>query len=74
MNFNLKIMTITLNNREEQFSQDILTIQELLKIKKFTFKQLVIKINGQLIKKDSYSEAQIKDKDKVDIIHMISGG
>ncbi|MCD6556725.1 MAG: MoaD/ThiS family protein, partial [Bacteroidales bacterium] len=36
--------------------------------------QLVIKINGQLVKKYNYSEAEIKNGDKVDIIHLISGG
>jgi len=67
-------MTVTLNNRTESFDFDTLTISEILKIKNFTFKQLVIKINGQLIKKHSYSEAVIKNGDKVDIIHLISGG
>ena len=67
-------MTITLNNRIETYNFDTLTISELLKYKNFTFNLLVIKINGQLIKKDNYAEAKIKDGDKVDIIHMISGG
>ena len=69
-----KIMTLTLNNRTESFDLDVLTITELLKLKNFTFKFLVIKINGQLIKKEKYSEAKVYAGDKVDIIHMISGG
>jgi len=67
-------MTIILNNRSEKFDFEVLTITELLKIKNYTFKFLVIKINGQLIKKDKYAEAKVKGSDKVDIIHMISGG
>ena len=67
-------MTITLNNRTETFDFEVLTITELLKVKNFTFKFLVIKINGQLIKKDKYTEAKVADGDEVDIIHMISGG
>ena len=67
-------MTIILNNRTESFNYEFLTIKELLKIKNFTFKFLVIKINGELIKKDKYSEAKVINKDKVDIIHLISGG
>ena len=67
-------MTLTLNNRIESFDFEVLTIAELLKVKNYTFKFLVIKINGQLIKKDKYSEAKVSDGDKVDIIHMISGG
>ena len=67
-------MTIILNNRTESFNYEFLTIKELLKIKNFTFKFLVIKINGELIKRDKYSEAKVINKDKVDIIHLISGG
>ncbi len=67
-------MTVTLNNRIESFDFDTLTISEILKIKNFTFKGLVIKINGELIRKNQYDNALVKDGDKVDIIHLISGG
>lgn len=67
-------MTLNLNNRTESFVNDVLTISELLKVKNYTFKFLVVKINGQLIKKDQYPEANLNDGDKVDVIHMISGG
>ncbi len=67
-------MEITLNNREETFEQDGLTIDELLKIKNFTFKMLVIKVNGKLIKKNQYKNALIKTGDNVSVLHLISGG
>lgn len=67
-------MTLTLNNRIETFEYEVLSISELIKLKNFTFKFLITKINGQLIKKDQYSEAKVYDGDKVDIIHLISGG
>jgi thiamine biosynthesis protein ThiS len=67
-------MKITLNNREESFTEDSLTVNDLLKIKSFTFKMLVIKINGKLIKKTEYDSALIYDKDNVNVIHLISGG
>lgn len=67
-------MNISLNNRPEKFEQDKLTISEILKLKNFTFKMMVVKINGQLIKKDRYYTAKVKDGDDVQIIHMISGG
>ena len=67
-------MTITLNNRTESFDYKVLSIAELIKVKNFTFKALVVKINGQLVKKDNYTEANVYNGDKVDIIHLISGG
>ncbi len=67
-------MKIKLNNREEVFDQDQLSIDELIQEKNFTFKLLVTKINGKLVKKDERSTAIIKDGDDVAILHMISGG
>ncbi len=67
-------MKITLNNNNEELSGNEMTVQQLLNTKKFTFKMLVIKINGSLIKKDEYEKAVITDGDNVDVIHLISGG
>ena len=67
-------MNITLNNRPEVFEDDKLTISEILLLKNFTFKMLVVKVNGKLIKKDKYSLAEVVDGDNIQILHMISGG
>ena len=67
-------MNIILNNRPEVFEKDILTISEILKLKNFTFKMMVIKVNGKLVKKDQYISVEVVDGDDVQIIHMISGG
>lgn len=67
-------MTITLNNRPENLDHSSLTVSELLKVKNFTFKLLVVKINGKLVKKEDYSRTPIRDGDDVAVIHLISGG
>jgi sulfur carrier protein len=67
-------MKIILNNKEEILEGDQFTVNELLQIKKFTFKMLVIKVNGQLIKKNEYDTALVKDGDEVMVLHLISGG
>ncbi|MEI6890039.1 MAG: sulfur carrier protein ThiS [Bacteroidales bacterium] len=67
-------MKIILNNTPEQFEYKGLTVNELLKVKKFTFKMLVIRINGTLVKKDMYATATIKDGDDVMVLHLVSGG
>lgn len=72
----MEIMKIILNNREEEINtnKEQITISELLEIKKFSFTRLIVKINDVLIKKDEYDLKYFKDGDKVDVIHMISGG
>jgi thiamine biosynthesis protein ThiS len=67
-------MEITLNNRKETLDRDHITISELIKHKNFTFKLLVTKVNGKLIRKEERDGAIIKDGDDVTILHLISGG
>ena len=67
-------MNILLNNNKETLDFDSLTITELLKIKSFSFRMLVIKVNDKLIKKDEYPITIIKDGDEVIVLHLISGG
>ena len=67
-------MKIQLNNREEIIQADSMTIAQLLKEKKFSFSRLIIKINGKLINQTEYSTVAFQDGDRVDVIHLISGG
>ena len=67
-------MKITLNNREETIDRDSITVQELIDYKKYTFKLLVTKLNGSLVKKDERKTTQITDGDTVVVLHMVSGG
>ncbi len=67
-------MEIILNNRTETFEADAMTVAELLDRKNFTFKMLVIKVNGALVKKDEYHVQTIREGDHVMVLHLISGG
>lgn len=67
-------MNIILNNRAETIDVEELTIQELLNYKNYTFRMLVVKINGNLIKKGEYATAKVKDGDNVIVLHLVSGG
>ncbi len=67
-------MKIKLNNRQQIFDNDKLTITEILSLKNYTFRMMVVKVNGELIKKHEYHNTTVVDGDDVQIIHMISGG
>lgn len=67
-------MKITLNNREEEFEADSMTISTMLEIRKFTFRLRIIKINGELIPRDKYGSAVIHDGDNVQMLYLMSGG
>lgn len=67
-------MDIILNNRPETIPGDQLSIAALILHKNYTFKLLVTKINGKLVRKEDREQALVYDGDKVDVIHLISGG
>jgi sulfur carrier protein len=67
-------MKILLNNREEEFVKEPISVNELLLIKKFSFKMRIIKINGILISKDNYDTTLIHEGDNVQMLYLMSGG
>ena len=68
------LMKITLNNNPESFIEEKLTVNEILERKKFTFKMLIIKLNGALVQKADYPATIVKDGDDLNVLHLISGG
>ncbi len=67
-------MEILLNNRNENIDRGEITLEELIQHKNFTFKLLVTKVNGRLVKKDDRGTFIIREGDEVNVLHMISGG
>ena len=68
-------MKIQLNNNPEEFvGLEKVTVTELLRLKNFTLKLLVVKINNKPIGRDQYDTSVIHDGDDVLVIHLISGG
>jgi thiamine biosynthesis protein ThiS len=67
-------MKILLNNRQEEFSKEPISVNELLFLKKYSFKMRIIKINGALISKEEYDSTFIHDGDDVQMLYLMSGG
>lgn len=67
-------MKILLNNREEEFNSDAMSVNEMLLLKKFSFKMRVIKINGILVSRENYDSTFIHDGDNVQMLYLMSGG
>jgi len=67
-------MKILLNSREEEFEKEKMSVNEMLLLKKFSFRMRIIKINNFLIAKDKYDSTLIHDGDKVEMLYLMSGG
>jgi len=69
-------MRITLNHNPEVLdtNKDEISVEQLLAMKNFTFELLIVRVNGDLVKKDNYSSTLIKEGDNVQVIHVFGGG
>jgi thiamine biosynthesis protein ThiS len=67
-------MKFLLNKREEEFDKEILSVNEMLVQKKFSFRMRIIKINGVLVPKERYNSTMIHEGDDVSMIYLMSGG
>lgn len=67
-------MKIILNNEPLTLEGDIITVERLLELKRYTFRMRTVKINGRLISRDSYGSEVINDGDDVKVIYLMSGG
>jgi thiamine biosynthesis protein ThiS len=64
---------IKVNNKNVDFVENE-TISGLLKRMKYIFPNVVVKINGKLVKKTDFTDTIVPDKSEISVIHMISGG
>jgi sulfur carrier protein len=64
---------ITVNQETIDWEEN-LTIDRVLKIMNYTFKMIVVKVNGELVKKEDYDTKIIPEGAEVQIIHLIAGG
>jgi len=67
-------MKIFLNNREEEFAGETISVAGLLLEKKYSFKLRVVKINGILISGEKYDSTFIHEGDQVQMLYLMSGG
>ncbi|HDP54638.1 MAG TPA: sulfur carrier protein ThiS [Bacteroidetes bacterium] len=69
-------MRITLNHNPDiiDSNKDEITVEQLLALKNFSFELLIVRVNGELVKKDNYSSTLIKEGDNVQVIHVFGGG
>lgn len=54
--------------------EENMNIDVILQRKNYTFKMLIVKVNGNLVKKTEYSKTIVPPDADVQIIHLISGG
>lgn len=66
-------MEILLNGKSKIITSP-LTVEKLLEDLKINPGGVVVELNLDILAKDKYRSAQLKDKDQVEIVHFMGGG
>ncbi len=64
---------ITVNGNKLEWHEGM-TIRDILIAKNYTFRMLVTKVDGVLVKRTDYDTTTVPDHVDVKVIHLISGG
>ena len=64
---------ISINGEKVEY-EGSLTVFDMLEKRRFVFPLLIVRINGKLVNRNSYKKTTISDEDRIDVIHMMSGG
>ena len=64
---------ITINGHLKPWTEGM-TVQDALNLMNYTFRMLVVKINGELVPRKEYASTTIPAGADVMVIHLISGG
>lgn len=65
--------TIIVNGRSILWEEGM-TVQRILEVMNYTFRMLVIKVDGRLVKRDDWSSHLVPQGADVKVIHMVAGG
>jgi len=63
-----------LNHREYAGFREGMTIQDVIAENRFTWPNLVVVLNGKVIKPEDYDGTLIDARDDLEVIHLLAGG
>ncbi len=65
---------ITINQRERIEWTPGMTVQDVLERMNYTYPEVVIRVNGEVVMDEAYDNYTIPDEADVRIIHLMAGG
>lgn len=51
-----------------------MTVRALLDEKLFTFRHIIVRVNGEFVDEEDYEQQPIQDGDDVLVLHLMAGG
>lgn len=66
-------MTITLNGEKREILTEV-NLKELLDKLSLPSERIAIELNKAVVRKKDWETIQIKDADKIEVVHFVGGG
>ena len=63
-----------LNHREYAGFREGLTVDDVIKENRFTWPNLVVRLNGTVIWPEEYADTVVSQQDDLEVIHLLAGG
>ncbi len=67
------MVTIILNGETKEIDSEV-TLDRLLDLFSLPRQRIAIELNKQVIRRQDWPEMQVKDADKIEVIHFVGGG
>lgn len=66
-------MNLLINGENKQV-ENVLTIEDLIKVLELSSERLAVELNLKVIRRADWQEIKLTDGDKLEIIHFVGGG
>lgn len=68
-------MNVKINGEETVLDEEKMTVTELLKDQQVKMPEMVsVELNGQIIKRDEFDTAEVKEGDEIEFLYFMGGG
>jgi sulfur carrier protein len=67
-------MQLTINGKLRNFDTDTFSVAQLVTQLSLVGKRLAIECNGEIVPRSQFSETQLMDGDKLEIVGAVGGG
>ncbi len=61
-------------NTEDYPWQPGMTVRSLLDERMFTFRHIIVRVNGEYVPEEHFDKSTIHDEDDVIVLHLMAGG
>ncbi len=61
-------------NEQEMAWEAGMTVQDVLDRRKFSFPLVIVRVNGELVRRADFDTHTVEDGDRVQVLHLMSGG